>query len=194
MPFSQSFLFIRHGETDWNRANRLQGHTDIPLNQTGMEQAMQAAEQLVAGQRSGRVIDMIVSSPMQRALKTAEIISERLALPIHTDAGLMERCFGVYEGASQQDVPEQYRVQDDLWATQMPEGAESHRVLYDRAAQAMHGWIDTHADKTILFVSHGAVFSVLHYALLNKYIKSGNATPFHFYKSDTAWRCDLIGA
>src|SRR5580698_3059326 len=87
------FVFIRHGQTDWNLKNMLQGHTDIPLNGTGHAQAYNAVSIL-----SGKGISRIVSSPLIRAHKTAEIINEHLRVPLHILDGLKERSVGVLEG------------------------------------------------------------------------------------------------
>ena len=87
------FVFLRHGQTEWNRESRIQGHTDMPLNAVGRPQAEAAA-----ARASGQGITRIVSSPLIRALKTAAAVAERLALPIHIDGELMERKFGSFEG------------------------------------------------------------------------------------------------
>ena len=86
------FLF-RHGETDWNREGRLQGHTDTPLNQTGLVQA-QALSEILRPHR----LDAVVSSDLSRARTTAQIVAEALGLPLFTDAGLRETNVGAAEG------------------------------------------------------------------------------------------------
>ena len=86
------FLF-RHGETDWNREGRLQGHTDTPLNATGLAQAEALLEQL----RPHR-LDAVVSSDLQRAVSTARVVTQALGLPLMTDAGLRETNVGAAEG------------------------------------------------------------------------------------------------
>jgi len=86
------FLF-RHGETDWNREGRLQGHTDTPLNQTGLVQA-QALSEILRPHR----LDAVVSSDLSRARTTAQIVAEALGLPLFTDAGLRETDVGAAEG------------------------------------------------------------------------------------------------
>ena len=90
----QRILFLfRHGETDWNREGRLQGHTDTPLNATGLAQAEALAETL----RPHR-LDAVVSSDLLRAWTTARIIAEALGLPLLTDPGLRETDVGAAEG------------------------------------------------------------------------------------------------
>ena len=123
-----AFWFLRHGETDWNAEGRSQGHTDIPLNAVGISQARRAALALV-----DRGIATIIASPLSRALHTAEIVAEALALPVATDAGLMEVGFGVEEG---RPVGDWY----DSWieGSFTPEGAESFQTLHDRAVAAIN--------------------------------------------------------
>ena len=86
------FLF-RHGETDWNREGRLQGHTDTPLNATGVAQAQALAERL----RPHR-LDAVVSSDLKRAQTTAQIVAEALRVPLFIEAGLRETDVGLAEG------------------------------------------------------------------------------------------------
>jgi len=80
---SRAFFFLRHGQTDWNAQGRIQGHTNTPLNDTGRAQARAAA-----GLLADRTIARIISSPLDRALKTATIVAERLHLPLHVDERL----------------------------------------------------------------------------------------------------------
>src|SRR3989338_6420058 len=87
------FYFIRHGQTDWNLKEMFQGWTDIPLNETGHAQARSAVSIL-----SGRGITRIVTSPLVRAHKTAEIINEHLRVPLLVVDGLKECSLGVLEG------------------------------------------------------------------------------------------------
>jgi len=86
------FLF-RHGETDWNRAGRLQGHTDTPLNATGLAQA----EALTNRLRPFR-LDAVVSSDLARAWTTAQIVAEGLGIPVIAEPGLREANIGDAEG------------------------------------------------------------------------------------------------
>jgi broad specificity phosphatase PhoE len=86
------FLF-RHGETDWNREGRLQGHTDTVLNATGLAQAKMLSEALRPHQ-----LDAVVSSDLTRARTTAQIVAEALDIPLFTDAGLRETNVGAAEG------------------------------------------------------------------------------------------------
>jgi 2,3-bisphosphoglycerate-dependent phosphoglycerate mutase len=90
----QRILFLfRHGETDWNREGRLQGHTDTSLNATGLAQAHALAEKLQPHR-----LDAVVSSDLSRALTTAQIVAETLGIPVFTEPGLREVDVGAAEG------------------------------------------------------------------------------------------------
>jgi len=79
-------LLVRHGETDWNAAGRLQGHTDRPLSDHGREQARRLADEL-----AGEDLEAIYASDLARARETAEIVGERLQLPVVLDPDLREK-------------------------------------------------------------------------------------------------------
>ena len=86
MPFiRKSFYFLRHGETDWNKQQRIMGQSDVPLNKNGVLQAKTAAEKIQV-----LPIDAIVTSPLKRAYATAEIISNKIRQPIFIDNDLRE--------------------------------------------------------------------------------------------------------
>jgi broad specificity phosphatase PhoE len=88
---SRSFLCLRHGATDWNRQGRFQGRTDNPLNDTGIAQAHAAAEKLRAVE-----LGHVVSSPLLRAVQTAEIIANVASKTVTLDQGLIELDFGSF--------------------------------------------------------------------------------------------------
>jgi broad specificity phosphatase PhoE len=89
-----TLLLVRHGETDWNAEGRLQGHTDMPLNDLGRRQARALADEL-----AGDGIEAVYSSDLARASETAEIVAERLGLPVGLDPDLREKDWGTWEGA-----------------------------------------------------------------------------------------------
>lgn len=92
-------LMLRHGQTDWNDAGRFQGSADIPLNAVGVEQAREVADTL-----AGEGISAIVSSDLQRAAVTAQILGERLGLPVVSDRRVREINVGRWEGLTREEI------------------------------------------------------------------------------------------
>ena len=138
---------LRHGQTDWNIDMLLQGVSDIPLNQTGHEQAMMAAE-ILASQDWHRV----VTSPLSRAKVTADYVSAKLGLEAATVHDLLlERSFGAAEGSSYEEWKE--RLQAGLHA----EGAESIEDLEQRAFQLLDELVNSYPGERVIAVSHGAL-------------------------------------
>ncbi|WP_248703287.1 histidine phosphatase family protein [Curtobacterium sp. MWU13-2055] len=137
---------VRHGETDWNAQRRIQGSTDIPLNDTGRRQATEAAELLTR-----RQFDAVVASPLSRAAETGTIIADRLGLaaPV-TYAGLAERAYGEAEGLTDTEVTAEY-PHDDI------PGRESRSALLARITETL-GEIAVRFDGGVVVVAtHGAV-------------------------------------
>ena len=125
-------LLIRHGETDWNRARRVQGVTDIPLNDTGRAQARDAAA-TVAKMLDGAPA-LPVSSDLQRALETASIIADRLALPAPWSTPLLrERSYGDAEGL----VFEEFHARFGAFGEAEPTGAEHRDDVLQRALRGL---------------------------------------------------------
>ena len=93
------FYLVRHGQTDWNRAGKIQGTTDIPLNETGRQQAEQLATVLKEriGYSAETRIDAVYASPLARAFQTAEILAKEEKLPLRRLTGLRERDFGYWQ-------------------------------------------------------------------------------------------------
>ena len=158
-----TLFFARHGETDWNLAQRYQGQQDIPLNATGRAQAARNGEALartLAG--VGDALDR-VASPLLRARQTMEIVLRELALApcaYRTDARLAEINYGHWEGQLWTQLPlsdpEGFAARKaDMWNWQ-PRGGESYRALSERVA----GWLCA-LERDTLCVAHGGVMRVL---------------------------------
>jgi broad specificity phosphatase PhoE len=147
-------LLARHGETEWNAAGRLQGHTDIPLNEAGRAQARALAAR-VAGAGTGAV----VTSDLARARETGEIVAAALGLVAPAiEPALRERRFGVFEGLTRDECaarhPEAWRAwQERIGA---PPGAEQQELAVARMAEAL-ARIAAGEGGPVLVVSHGGV-------------------------------------
>ncbi len=157
-------ILVRHGETEWNVAEIFRGRTDVELNETGIRQAELLAEYL-----SKTKIDAIYSSPLRRALKTAEIIAGYHQLDVDIDADLTDFNFGKWQGLSRQEVKNKYRELYAEWINhpervKIPAG-ESLDVIRKRAMGVATKIIARHKGTSAL-VSHRVVNKVLICALL----------------------------
>lgn len=153
-----ALTLIRHGETDWNRARRIQGSTDIPLNDTGREQARAAAAAL--RERGGELPVNVASSDLSRARETAEIIAAELgAAAPRVYPGLRERSYGEAEGV---DATEFLQRWGDWHSAEVP-GAEPWPHLRRRALSALSRAVRDHRAQTapgaasLVVVTHGAL-------------------------------------
>ena len=142
-------LLARHGETEWNREGRWQGHADVALNDRGREQAKALAAQL-----AGEPIDVIYASDLARAHETALIIAEQRRMPVVTDAGLREIDVGRWSGLTPDEIARCFPGM----ATHDGETNEQHlaRVIaaFRRIANAEQG-------RRVLVVSHGKTLRVI---------------------------------
>jgi broad specificity phosphatase PhoE len=134
-----TLLLVRHGETDWNADGRLQGHTDRPLSEYGRRQARQ-----LAGELEAEELEAIYSSDLRRARETAEIVGERLGLPVELDSDLREKNWGNWEGLS---LVERDRVEFV---------GESTKAHQERTLRALRRIAERHpGDSRVLVVTHG---------------------------------------
>jgi broad specificity phosphatase PhoE len=140
VPFMPTLYLIRHGETDFNARRLLQGRLDIPLNDTGRQQAALSGLCLKNLVRVPESVDFI-ASPLHRTRETMEIVRARLGLPLTgyaTDERLMEIAFGEWEGIGWTDVQ---RDQPDLYEARfadpvnfIPQGGENYPMVFERVA------------------------------------------------------------
>lgn len=150
-------LFVfRHGETDWNRAGRLQGHIDTPLNAAGLAQAAALAEELRA-----HGLDALVSSDLARALTTAQVVAETLRLPLTIDHGLRETSVGTAEGLLWEDAKARFGPElTERWYsagdTAFP-GGETGRATLARGLAALRRFAAAHPYRRIGVSTHGAM-------------------------------------
>jgi 2,3-bisphosphoglycerate-dependent phosphoglycerate mutase len=149
------FLF-RHGETDWNRDGRLQGHTDTQLNATGLAQAEALADRLRAHR-----LDVVVSSDLARALTTARIIAKASGVPLMIDDGLRETNVGAAEGLLWEEAKERFGAElTERWNsegnTAFP-GGETGLATLTRGLAALRRFTAAHPYRRIGVSTHGAM-------------------------------------
>lgn len=145
----KSFYFLRHGETEWNRKHIYMGQSDIPLNDVGIKQAHAAAEIL----KKRNDIHNIISSPLVRALKTAEIISSVIDRPISIIEGFGEASWGIKEGVSKLDSS-----WVDIWRSGgYVDGVEPCAKFIERVKLALET-VFAAVPSNVLIVAHGGVY------------------------------------
>lgn len=145
-----TFALVRHGQTDWNAQRRLQGSTDIPLNDVGRRQARDAVAAL-----SGEGWDAIVSSPLSRAAETADLIAAGLGLSeVRRVPELTERNFGPAEGLQAGPKLEALRIPGGF------RGAESEDEAASRGLAALEALAEEFRGRRVLVVAHGTLIRV----------------------------------
>ncbi|CAM3935305.1 histidine phosphatase family protein [Nocardiopsis rhodophaea] len=149
MPETRRVICWRHGQTAWNTEKRFQGQTDIPLNDTGVEQARSAAA-LLARLRP----DAIVSSDLRRAADTAECLAARTGLTVEHDKGLRERYGGSWEGLTTAEIHERWPEENARMA--IPDG-EDMEAVGERVQEAIvRGLARVPENGLLVVASHGA--------------------------------------
>ncbi len=167
------FYIFRHGETDWNRERRCQGHTNTSLNETGAKQAQMLAQKML-----DFPLDIIVSSDLARALGTGTIVAEKKGIPLIVDSRLREMSYGEAEGMLFEDAIKIYGA--ELWQsfqTFCPEndlisfpGGETRKSARERFHQALLEIIESTDHQTIGISTHGgALRNILHSFLPENY-------------------------
>ncbi|MPW15868.1 histidine phosphatase family protein [Paraburkholderia sp. CNPSo 3157] len=159
-------LFIRHGETDWNRIKRIQGHIDIPLATSGFEQAQRLAERFAREAEGGARLDAVYSSDLLRAQQTARPFADLLGLSLQLSEGLRERNYGAFQGHDSEEIARRFPDEYAQWQTRdpgfsPPEG-ESQRVFYHRVLHAIEPIVAAHPNGRIACVAHGGVLDCVY--------------------------------
>jgi broad specificity phosphatase PhoE len=153
-------LLVRHGETDWNRTGRWQGHSNTPLNELGRQQARELAESLDG-------VDVVYSSDLARARETAEILAERLGIEVRYDPRLRERSFGAWEGLTSTEIEERFEEAHRRWQAGEAPGADDAEPFdeFGRRVQSfLADVLERHPDETVLVIGHGGSIRVIHAA------------------------------
>ena len=162
------FIFVRHGETEWNVTGRYQGQTDVPLSEKGRAQAE------ALGKRFDDIhVDEVYSSPLKRAYDTARAIAEPKGLPIHKVDGIKELNFGEWDGLTKEQLTEQfgeafvkYRI-EPFHYPMAGEGTLNRAKLRVGAALEDIKEEFRHTDKTIVVVAHGGILKLAIFYLLD---------------------------
>ena len=150
-------LLARHGETDWNRLGRWQGHADQPLNETGRRQAAELAERLV-----GDGIIAVYSSDLARARETADAVARRLGLDVVEDEGLREIDVGSWSGLTRAEVQQRFPEGYARWLRgEIGHDGETREELTARVVSAVERIAAEHPSDKILVVIHGGAIRAI---------------------------------
>jgi probable phosphoglycerate mutase len=155
------FIVVRHGQTEWNVASRIQGHRDSALTEEGVAQARAIGRRLAS-----EAFDVLVSSDLGRAFDTARCIAEVTGHEVLRDARLRERNFGLGEGLTYAEIDTRYpaafsRVGEVDPDYVIPEG-ESRRAFHNRVRHAFEALAREHPGRRLAVVSHGGVLAALY--------------------------------
>jgi 2,3-bisphosphoglycerate-dependent phosphoglycerate mutase len=172
-----TLLLARHGETDWNRELRIQGSSDVELNELGRKQARALADEL-----AGVELDAIYASDLSRARATAEAVAATKELPVRLDPRLRERAFGSWEGLTREDIEERFQPED------RPDG-ETDEEVRARVLAAIDEIAAAHPGEQVLVVSHGGALNALwHHALGERIERWANCAVYKLAVRDNGFR------
>jgi probable phosphoglycerate mutase len=156
-----TLVLIRHGETEWNREGRIQGHLDSALTTEGIAQAEACAKRV-----ADESFHALYASDLPRVQHTAAILNAPLRLPIQSRAALRERCFGIGEGLTYQEMdarhPEVFSRTRALDPDFAIEGGETRRQFHTRVRAALEEIAAAHRGQRVLVVTHGGVLGAVY--------------------------------
>ena len=172
---------FRHGQTEWNINLRLQGTADIPLNQDGIAQVESASARIGSW-------DVLLSSPLKRAIESAKILSRATGLDLEISEVLLERSFGIGEGMTYQQWNQRYSKLDFI------PGAESEQSVFNRSQKLLDLIQMKYPGKKVLVVTHGALIRfvlnlVTDHQLPPKGERLKNAS-LHVFRHSADWKVD----
>ncbi len=161
-----TLVLVRHGETEWNRVERFRGRADVPLNETGRAQAAATARRI----RQVWTPSAVYTSPLSRALRTAEAIGAEVGLPVNPHPGLLDIDYGAWQGLTPDEVrqrwPEEARAWFERPQTALIPGGETFAQVCERGGHAAGELADRHDGKTIVLVGHTVVNRAIVLSLL----------------------------
>ncbi len=159
-------FLIRHGQSEWNKLNMIQGQKNTILTDLGKEQALSLGNRLI-----NEDIDIIYTSDLSRAYTTAKIISDIIHKPLVASELLREINFGPWEGLSIEEIQKKYNFEYSIWLKEPQslnmKGAETLQILQERVMKYINYIIDENKGKNIAVVSHGATLKALILGLLD---------------------------
>ncbi|MCL4536683.1 MAG: alpha-ribazole phosphatase [Nitrospirae bacterium] len=154
-----TLYLIRHGETEGSEVKRYKGSIDVPLSEKGIRQIKRASDFIKDK------LTAVYCSPLSRALKSAEIISEPHGLKPVVIHGIRERSFGIWEGMSFDEIKEKYPEEFEAWAGNplkySPVEGESTIEVRDRVIRALDMILNNHNDEHIAIIAHGGVNRII---------------------------------
>lgn len=161
MATETTLFIVRHGETEYNRLNRLQGRgVDKSLNETGTRQA-----RALQSHFAGHAIDTVYTSSLVRSVETARIVCEDRSIPMHSYSELDEMNFGEIEGQPYESVRERLEEIHKHWQEggthRSLQGGESPEEVLQRAAGRIRAILESDPGDTLLFVLHGRLMRIL---------------------------------
>lgn len=161
---------VRHGQTEWNVLKKMQGSADIPLNETGLEQAKQINSKL-----SDIDFNIIYCSPLIRAKQTANIINEKRSLNIVYDNRLRERNYGEFEGVSKSSFD-----YNEFWAYTLNKNyrkAENIQEFFKRVSNLLEELKTNYKDDSVLIVAHARIMKAIE-CLANEMMSDEEIGPY----------------
>ncbi|CAN5218325.1 histidine phosphatase family protein [soil metagenome] len=183
-----TYSFIRHGQTDWNSQGRVQGVSDVPLNEVGRGQARDAAVAL-----STASWDSVVSSPLGRARETAQIIADRLGLELGPAMDeFAELDWGAAEGMFDEEVTAQ-------WPDWQPPGKEPDERVGARGLRGLERVRAEYGDRNVIIAAHGTLIRYTLASITDVWfeaypnLENGAASHVHFDADATAWNVLTVG-
>jgi probable phosphoglycerate mutase len=181
---------VRHGETDWNARGKLQGHTDVPLNPTGLQQAAELASRL---KRAG--ISSVTTSDLARARETGALVGAALGIAgLEVDEGLRERRFGIFEGLTRDECATRHA---DVWRAWLdhaaaPPGGEACELVVARVQHALVRVVQRATIGPALVVSHGGAMRLwLNHVLRSPVPLIGNGAVYAIESDGEAFEAAL---
>lgn len=192
----RELVFFRHGQTDWNKEERIQGSTDIPLNSRGVEEAHALARRLET-----QKLQVVVSSRLQRAHKTAQIVCSHLNIPCFVIDGLEEAGFGEGEGFTRSELVERLGQEMwDHWKGTHPDSfeirfgdGETKREVQNRAFRALEEFLHEQHFERVGVSTHGALLSYCAHRLLPEhhpslYVRNCATFGFRYNLAERRWQ------